>query len=153
MSVCVNECLCEWVFVWMSVCVNECLCEWVFVWMSVCDLTASWMILFINVQIVYVRISRAMNVCRVWILLLSSWDYAICCVELPKYKEVDLSFVFCFFSVRLLSVLRGHSFVFSTPPQRPMTSEFEGFSIPDCTHYIYLNSWERASISLSNVQC
>ena len=33
-----------------------------------------------------------------------------------------------FFSVRLLSVLLGHS-VFSSPPQRPMTSDFEGFSI------------------------
>ena len=41
-----------------------------------------------------------------------------------------------FFSVRLLSVLRGHS-VFSSPPQRPMTSDFEGFSIPDFIHYIY----------------
>ena len=29
----------------------------------------------------------------------------------------------------------GHSF-FSSPPQRPMTSDFEGFSIPDCIHYI-----------------
>ena len=41
-----------------------------------------------------------------------------------------------FFSVRLLSVLRGHS-VFSSPPQRPMTSDFEGFSIPDFIHYRY----------------
>ena len=41
-----------------------------------------------------------------------------------------------FFSVRLLSVLCGHS-VFSTPPQWPMTSDFEGFSIPDFIHYIY----------------
>jgi len=40
------------------------------------------------------------------------------------------------FTVRLLSVLRGHSF-FPSPPQRPMTSDFEGFSIPDCIHYIY----------------
>ena len=40
------------------------------------------------------------------------------------------------FSVRLLSVLRGHS-VFSPPPQRSLTSEFEGFSIPDLIHYIY----------------
>ena len=31
-----------------------------------------------------------------------------------------------FFSVRLLSVLRDHA-VFSSPPQRPMTSDFEGF--------------------------
>ena len=48
-------------------------------------------------------------------------------------------FCFLFFSVRLLSVLRGHS-VFSSPPQRPMTSDFEGFSIPDVIHYIYFPS-------------
>ena len=29
-----------------------------------------------------------------------------------------------------------HSF-FSSPPQRPMTSDFEGFPIPDFIHYIY----------------
>ena len=40
------------------------------------------------------------------------------------------------FSVRLLSVLCGHS-VFSSPPQRSMTSDFEEFSIPDFIHYIY----------------
>ena len=38
----------------------------------------------------------------------------------------------------------------SSPPQQPMTSDFEGFSIPDFIHLIhlfsYLNSWERASI-------
>ena len=27
--------------------------------------------------------------------------------------------------------------VFSSPPQLPMTSNFEGFSIPDFIHYIY----------------
>ena len=43
---------------------------------------------------------------------------------------------FIFFSDRLLSVLRGHS-VFSSPPQRPMISDFEGFSNPDFIHYIY----------------
>ena len=55
---------------------------------------------------------------------------------------------FFFFSVRLLSVLRGHS-VFSSPPQRPMTSDFEGFFYPRfyLLHlFSYLNSWERASI-------
>ena len=41
-----------------------------------------------------------------------------------------------FLSDRLLSVLRGHSF-FSSPPQRPMTSDFEEFSIPDVIHDIY----------------
>ena len=40
------------------------------------------------------------------------------------------------FSVRLLSVLRGHS-VFSSPSQQPMTSDFEAFSIQDVIHYIY----------------
>ena len=43
---------------------------------------------------------------------------------------------FVFFSVRLLSVLRGHSFC-SSPPQLPMTSDIEGFSIPNFIHYIY----------------
>ena len=42
------------------------------------------------------------------------------------------------FSVRLLSVRRGH-LGFSSPPQRPMISDFEGFSIPDFIHYIYLS--------------
>ena len=41
-----------------------------------------------------------------------------------------------FFSIRILSVMRGHS-VFSSSSQRPMTSDFEGFSIPDFIHYIY----------------
>ena len=49
-----------------------------------------------------------------------------------------------FFSVRLLSVLRGHS-VFSSPSQRPMTSDFLSRFFP--LHlFSYLNSWERASI-------
>ena len=30
-----------------------------------------------------------------------------------------------------------YTIVFSSPPQRPMTSDFEGFSIPDFIHYIY----------------
>ena len=37
-----------------------------------------------------------------------------------------LYILFYFFSVRLLSVLCGQS-VFSSPPQRPMTSDFEAF--------------------------
>ena len=60
-----------------------------------------------------------------------------------------------FFSVRLLSVLRGHS-VFSSPPQRPMTSDIEGFSIPDFIHYIYfpiLILEKEPVFSLLNVQC
>ena len=56
-------------------------------------------------------------------------------------------FLFFYFSVRLLSVLRGHSF-FSSPPQRPMTSDFEGFlyQILSITLFVYLNSWERAPV-------
>ena len=59
------------------------------------------------------------------------------------------------FSVRLLSVLRGHS-VFSSPPQRPMTSDFEGFSIPDFIHYIYfpiLIPEKEPVFPFFNVQC
>ena len=47
--------------------------------------------------------------------------------------------VFFFFSIQLLSVLRGHS-VFASSPQWPMTSDFEGFSIPDFIHYIFFLS-------------
>ena len=62
---------------------------------------------------------------------------------------------FVFFSVRILSVLRGHS-VFSSPPQRPMTSDFEGFPIRDFIHYIYfpiLILEKEPVFSLLNVQC
>ena len=41
------------------------------------------------------------------------------------------SFPTSYFRVRLLSVLRGHS-VFSSPQQRPMTSD-----LPDFIHYIF----------------
>ena len=60
-----------------------------------------------------------------------------------------------FFSVRLLSVLRGHSF-FSSPPQQPMTSDFEGISIPDFIHYIYfpiLILEKEPVFTLLNVKC
>ena len=63
--------------------------------------------------------------------------------------------LFCLFNVRLLSVLRGHS-VFPSPRQGPMTSDFEGFSIPDCIHYIYfpILIFEKEPVfSLFNVQC
>ena len=45
-----------------------------------------------------------------------------------------------------MSVLHGHSFC-SSPPQRPMISDFEGFlyQILSITLFSYLNSWERAS--------
>ena len=53
--------------------------------------------------------------------------------QLLQFTVVDLSSFL--FSVRLCWFLRGHSF-FSSPPQRPMTSNFEGFSIPDLIHFI-----------------
>ena len=46
---------------------------------------------------------------------------------------------------RLLSVLLGHS-VFSSPPQRPMTSDFEGFSIQLLSiTFIFLSKFLRKS--------
>ena len=41
-----------------------------------------------------------------------------------------------FLAFDFLWVLRGHS-VFSSPPHRPITADFEGLSIPDFIHYIY----------------
>ena len=63
-------------------------------------------------------------------------------------------FVLFFFSVWFLSVLGDHSF-FSSLPQWPMTSAFEGslYQILSITLFSYLNSRERASISLFNVEC
>ena len=62
--------------------------------------------------------------------------------------EFFLAFNFCRFCV----VIRD----FSSPPQRPMTSDFEGFSIPDFIHYIYfpiLILEKEPVFSLLNVQC
>ena len=45
---------------------------------------------------------------------------------------------------------------FPSPPQQPMTSDFEGFSIPDFIHYIYfpiLILEKEPVLSLVNVQC
>ena len=70
-------------------------------------------------------------------------------------KTQQLYFSFLFLTFRLLSVLQGHSF-FSSPPQRPMTSDFEGFSTPDFIHCIYfpiLILEKEPVVSLLNVQC
>ena len=83
-------------------------------------------------------------------LLLSIFADIFVYIHVCPYSTYKASF-FCFFSVRLLSVLRGHSF-FPSPPQWPMTSDFEGFSIPYFIHYIklyYLNSWENNNRYLS----
>ena len=73
--------------------------------------------------------------------VLSSILYSVCKVWF--FKIIFVSF-------RLLSVLRGHS-VFSSPPQRPMTSDFEEFlsQILSITFFVL----ERASISLFHVEC
>ena len=63
-------------------------------------------------------------------------------------SEVQLAFT----SVRLLSVLRGHSFFSSRHNcQWPLTWKDFLSQILSITLFSYLNSWERASISLLNV--
>ena len=67
------------------------------------------------------------------------------------YQMTAHVFFMFFFSVRLLSVLRGHSFFHPChngqwpPIFYPRFYPLHLFS--------YLNSWERASISFFNVQC
>ena len=70
---------------------------------------------------------------------------------------IEASFVFLLmFSVRLLSVQRGHS-LFSSPPQLAIqwtpTSKDLYPRFYSLHLFSYLNSWERASIYLFNVQC
>ena len=57
---------------------------------------------------------------------------------LQRLQNQNIEFILHvhFFCIRILSVLRCHS-GFPSPPQRPMTSDFQGFSIPDFIHYIY----------------
>ena len=75
------------------------------------------------------------NKCN-YILVANCRDRQVCgCFDEHHCLTWFTLLFFSFFSVRLVSVLRGHSFL-SSPPQRPKTSEFEGFSIPDCIHYI-----------------
>ena len=63
--------------------------------------------------------------------------------------------IFFFFKISTF-VGFAWSFVFSSPPQCPMTLDFEGFSIPDFTHYIYfpiLILEKEPVFSLLNVEC
>ena len=60
-----------------------------------------------------------------------------------SFLMIFLAFDICWFCVVIQFFHR------TSPPQRLMTSDFEGFSIPNFIHHIYfsdLNSWERASI-------
>ena len=79
--------------------------------------------------------------------------YGVAFPWITRQRDREREVLF-FFSVRRLSDLHGHS-VFSSPPQRPMTSHFEGFlyQILSLTLFSYLNSWERASFSFFNVEC
>ena len=45
-------------------------------------------------------------------------------------ESSEIAFAFLIFSVQIFSGLRGHSF-FSSTPQRPITSNFEGSEIAD----------------------
>ena len=73
------------------------------------------------------------------------------CLQCTFYRILFwyfLAFDFC----RFCAVIR----VFSFPPQRPMTSDFEGFSIPDFIHYIYfpiLILRKESVFALFNVEC
>ena len=58
-----------------------------------------------------------------------------CKLNAGQYTFLMPIFLIYFLASESLSVLRGHS-IFSSPPHWPMTSDFEGFSIPDCIHYI-----------------
>ena len=75
-----------------------------------------------------------LNVKRLYLSLyaIAHRTLSLSCIEIQLLSHIFHNS----FSVRLLSVLRGHS-VFSSPPQRPMTSDFEGFAIPYFIHYIY----------------
>ena len=70
-------------------------------------------------------------------------------LKLPSPKKL-------FFFLRSTFVVSAWSFGFSFPPQRPMSSDFEGFSTPDFIHYIYfpiLILEKEPVFSLFNVQC
>ena len=63
---------------------------------------------------------------------ISVWNEILLGSQIQSTKRHPVNILFSkklvqlFFSVRLLSVLRGQSF-FLSPPQRPMTSDFEDF--------------------------
>ena len=81
---------------------------------------------YLQSYIIHVRENRGQNI------------YLHSSSLLKPRKCLCLFYLFFFnLSVGLLSALRGHS-GFSSPPQRPMTPDFEGFSIPDFIRYIYL---------------
>ena len=89
------------------------------------------------------------------------YDGWLCCLlfdcsrrSLSLLHQSDLFFVL--FIQRSTFVVSAWSFGFSSPPQRPMPSDFEGFSIQDCIHYIYFHILileKEPVFSLFKVQC
>ena len=76
-------------------------------------------------------------------------------INFEQQTSLISAFFFLFFSVRLLSVLRGHS-VFSSRHNGQWPPTFAGFSIPDFIHYIYfpiLILEKEPIFSLLSVQC
>ena len=79
----------------------------------------------------------------------ASVDVLFAAIQNMQWIRFRLLFSFsCFFSfslnvcytlrsMRHLSLISFVCAYFSSRPQRPMTFDFEGFSIPDCIHYIY----------------
>ena len=74
-------------------------------------------------------------------------------------------FLFLIFNLFILFIFFGGGgsldlafvLISPSPPQRPITSDFEGFSIPESVHYIYfpilILEEKEPVFSLSNVQC
>ena len=80
-----------------------------------------WNMLTENANRVLVFVSVNLQMCLCWYLYISLTDES----KLGYMVIFFFLFHFCF-SVRILSVLCGHSF-FLSPPQRSMTSDFEGW--------------------------
>ena len=89
-----------------------------------------------------------LSLCTVCSSVMSVYSF----FKVNHFLKPSFPFFVLFLSVRLLLVLRGHSF-FPSPPQWPMTSDFKGFlsQIVSITFLSSLYSSERASISLFNV--
>ena len=59
-------------------------------------------------------------------------------VLLNKYFfYIELTTLFHTITWNILNLRGRHMFIPATTAQRPMTSDFKGFSIPDFIHYIY----------------
>ena len=81
------------------------------------------------------------HMCKYVIVVFTAYNQLLDRLPIDTVATKYLRIVYHFFSVRLLSVLRDHSF-FSSPPQRPITSDFEGFlyQILSIILFSYLNS-------------